>query len=384
MALHGSRRTVLLAVLALAGALAAAAPTPARAAADLSIRMVVTPDPAVVGRPVTEAAVITNDGDTEAYGVSVLFVVLQPVGLSGPPSCFFQSPLFVPCFLGTLAPNASLTVPLSLSDVRQGMLEVTATTTMKDAMGNDLKDPTPENNSVAASTTVNFPPDLKLAMTSTPDPAQVGDDVTISAAIANGGLGPAPSAVFQLTLPEGATVASMPAGCAATTVKVACALGTLEAGATASRAIVVHGLPQGVQTLLGSLSSGVEDVASGNDRGQVSINVAARSPGSMPTTTRRLGLLLSGLPAPGACLKGRTLVLRIRPQTPSISASSIFVSGIRVRHRLGERLLRSVKLKQLPRRGFTLKVSDELIDGHRLVGSRRISICAPRRAAKRR
>jgi hypothetical protein len=375
---------VLLAVLALAGALAAAAPAPARAAADLSLRLVVTPDPAIAGRPVTEAAVITNDGDTEAYGVNVLFVVLQPVGMSGPPSCFFQSPLFVPCFVGVLAPKASLTVPLSLSDVHQGMLEVTATTNMKDAQGNDLKDPTPENNSVAASTTVNFPPDLRLAMTSTPDAAHVGGDVTVTAAIGNGGLGPAPSAIFQLTLPEGATITSMPAGCAATAVKVACALGTLDSGATTSRAIVVHGLAEGVQTLLGSLSSGVDDVSSGNDRGQVSINVAPRSPSSMPTTTVPIGTLLSGLPKPGACLKGRRLVMRITPQTPAISASSIFVAGVRVRHRVSERLLRSVTLKDLPKRGFRLQVSDELTDGRRLVASRRVAICAPKRARARR
>jgi hypothetical protein len=62
----------------------------------------------------------------------------------------------------------------------------------------------------------------------------------------------------------------------------------------------------------------------------------------------------------------------------------IFVSGTRVRYRIGERLLLSVTLKLLPRRGFTLKVSDELTDGHRLVGSRRIAICGSKRAAKRR
>jgi len=51
-----------------------------------------------------------------------------------------------------------------------------------------------------------------------------------------------------------------------------------------------------------------------------------------------------------------------------------------VRHRIGDRLLRSVTLKALPKRGFTLQVSDELTDGRRLVASRKVAICAPKRA----
>ncbi len=380
MLLHGSRRTVLLAALALLIALTAAAPAPAAAAGpDLSLRLVVTPDPAIAGRPVVYTATVTNDGDAPAYGVSVLFIIVQPVSVASAKGCPFENPPVVQCTLGVLAPHASASIPLELADVHQGSLQVTASAGMVDQLGRDVKDPTQENNSVAALTVVNQPPDLKLALTTTPDPATVGENVTITADVADGGLGPAPNAMVQVVLPDGAKVVSMPDGCAAAAGKVTCTLGTLAPAATASRAIVVGGLGQGVQTILASVSSDVEDAAPSSDRAQASFTVEPRPPGSVPTANTAIGRLLAGLPKPGACIRGRTLVLRIRPQKPAISAASIYLGGVRVRHRVGDRLLRTVTLQALPRKGVMLKISDELTDGRMLVGQRRLTICPPRR-----
>ena len=376
MLLHGSRRTVLLAALALLLALVAPTPAPASAAGpDLSIRLVVTPDPAIAGRPVVETATVTNDGDAPATGVSVLFLIVQPVSVSSAPGCPFETPPVVQCSLGTIAPHASATIRLELADVRQGSLQVTASAGLAD----DTKDPTPENNAVAAVTDVNHPPDLMLALTTTPDPATFGANVTVTANVANGGLGPAPGAVVQVVLPDGAKVVSMPAGCSAAAGKVACALGTLAAGATASRAIVLGGLAQGVQTILASVASAVEDVAPNNDRMQASFTVAAPARGTVPTANIAISRLLSGLPKPGACLNSRTLVLRIAAQKPAVSAASIYLGAVRVRHRVGDRLRRTVTLHDLPVKGVLLTISDELADGRLLIGQRRLRICPTRR-----
>lgn len=374
MGLHGSRTTVLLALVALFVALAAASPAPAHAAADLSVSLTVSPDPGVAGLPVTETATVTNDGDTAAADVKLLFLATQQIEVSSAQSCTLLLP-FVLCPIGTLAPGASASRTVVFDSLRPGTLDITVSAQPSDG------DPTPENNSVAASTAINPPPDLRLVLSSSPEPATVGADVTVSAAISNTGGGPAPKATFQLTLPAEATVASLPSGCAAATGRVACTLGTLEAGKAVTRDIVIRGMAEGVHTLLGSLTSSVEDLASANDRAAANVTVRARAAGSMPTHKVELSKLVTGLPKAGGCVRNRSMRLLIRRQTPAISAASVFVSGKRVRHRVGDRLALSVNLRSLPRRGFTLRVTDELTDGSRLTGQRRIRAC--RRAARR-
>ena len=376
MRLLGSRTTGLLLALALAGALLGALPGPAAAAMpDVSVRLLVTPDPGVEGGQVSETATVTSDGDSEAPGVTILFFLPQGVTASAA-GCTALGP-FVSCPVGSLAVGASASRTLVFNDVSAGTLEVTASASMQSS--GPVTDPTPGDNSVAASTTVNRRPDLQLQLGTAPTPVLVGDDLTVTADVANVGAGPAPDTMLQLVLPEMATIASLPDGCSGDVRRVLCTLGSLVSGSSASRALVLRGLPEGAYSIVGSLTSTAPDYSEGNNRAQAALSVAPRPVAQALTSSRALGALVTGAVAASRCTATRTLRLTLRPQRPMVSAVTIAITGRRARRTTGEPLKRPIAQAGVPARAFVLRVTVELVDGRRLVGQRRIAACPSRR-----
>ncbi|MFN8543567.1 MAG: DUF11 domain-containing protein [Candidatus Binatia bacterium] len=81
--------------------------------------------------------------------------------------------------------------------------------------------------------------DLRVAVTATPDPVEVGAELTHRIDVTNDGPGTATSIAIVDSLPAGATFVAGTDGCTASGSAVGCTVGTLAAGATTAVSIVV-------------------------------------------------------------------------------------------------------------------------------------------------
>lgn len=125
-----------------------AAPT----TADLVVTQVVTPDPVAVGLQATFTITVTNNGPANATGVVLTNTLPSNVTFnSATPSqgtCNAPSGGVFTCNLGNIANGANATITLVVTTQTAGMISNTAS-----AAGNE-SDPTPPNNTAAATTNV--------------------------------------------------------------------------------------------------------------------------------------------------------------------------------------------------------------------------------------
>jgi uncharacterized repeat protein (TIGR01451 family) len=118
------------------------------AAADLAVTQTATPDPVLVGSPLTYAVTVSNAGPSAATGVTLTDALPAGVTLvSASPGCTGTGP--VTCALGSLASGASATVTLVVTPLAAGPL--TNTTSVAGAE----TDPAAANNTVTQATMVN-------------------------------------------------------------------------------------------------------------------------------------------------------------------------------------------------------------------------------------
>ncbi len=189
---------------------------------------------------------VTNQGPGGAGAAQLQLVVsgLGPVG-TWPAGCLATAEGAL-CALGTLAPGASVTLPLSFATTTPGIGRVAAMVSAA------TPDPLATNNSAEATTTVLALADLRLevGLVSPSGAVVVGDRLLLNLGVTNLGPATAGAARLSLVLPTGFTLVAGPAGCASTPTP-GCDLGDLTLGATVTRVLelATQGAPAGTYDL---------------------------------------------------------------------------------------------------------------------------------------
>jgi uncharacterized repeat protein (TIGR01451 family) len=208
------------------------------AAADLALSASASAATVTVGQQLSYTIQVANAGpdadpgvtltDTLPAGVQLASTSIAPASQSGSTLTFD---------LGTLGNGAATTITVVVVPQSPGTLASSV------SVSGALSDPNPANNAQGLSTNVVAPSAptaaLTLAISAAPNPAEVGQDVTIGLDVANNGPDAATNVVLRDTLPAGAVVVA-PSGATALGGVVAIPLGTIAAGGQASATLVVR------------------------------------------------------------------------------------------------------------------------------------------------
>ncbi|MDW8328439.1 MAG: right-handed parallel beta-helix repeat-containing protein [Candidatus Bipolaricaulota bacterium] len=206
--------------------------------ADLSVTKSDSPDPVNATQNITYTLTVTNNGPSPATNVvltdtlpsSVTFVSVTP----GTPTCAHSAGT-VTCNLGSLANGGSATVTIVVTTTGASVPSVSNTVSVSAAEF----DPTPANNTATVSTTVNPAADLSVTKSDTPDPVNVGDNLTYTITVTNNGPNNATGITVTDTLPATVTFVSASTGCTHSAGTVTCTIASLAASANTSVTITV-------------------------------------------------------------------------------------------------------------------------------------------------
>ena len=218
--------------------------------ADLSIAKSGSPDPVLQGQNLTYHLAVTNNGTpsgpsttsgvkvTDSLPAEVTFVSATP----SRGTCSGTST--ITCSLGVLPGGAAATVDIVAKASTSGTVTNTA------AVSAITADPKPSNNTATARTTVVPAADLSITKTDAPDPAHVGQNLTYTIRVSNGGPSPATGVTVDDTLPKNAGYATATTSQGACTAKpskqlVTCSLGSIPSGGNATITIVVKPTAKG-------------------------------------------------------------------------------------------------------------------------------------------
>jgi uncharacterized repeat protein (TIGR01451 family) len=210
-----------------------------RVVAELAITKTDSPDPVTVGTNLAYTITVTNNGPSAATGVTMTDPLPATTtfvsATSSQGTCSGTST--VTCNLGSVDKGGSATVTLVVTPTQVGGISNTAS-----VAANEF-DPNLSNNSATQVTTVNAPPsaDLSIAKADSPDPVNVGSNLTYTITVTNNG--PSTATGVTMTDPLPATVTFVSAtpsqGNCTGTATVTCSLGSLSNGASATVTIVV-------------------------------------------------------------------------------------------------------------------------------------------------
>jgi uncharacterized repeat protein (TIGR01451 family) len=253
----------------------ASAATLVNPVADLVVTKTDSPDPALVGQPLTYTVGVQNSGPSSATSVSLSDAL--PAGVSfvsatpsqGSPCT--QSAGTVTCALGTIANAASASVQITVTPNSTGSITNTA------SASSPISDPNNSNNSASAATLVNPSANLSLTKGDAPDPVLQGQELTYNLSVSNAGPSSATGVVLTDTLPAGVTynsaTPSQGSPCTQSAGTVTCNLGTIASGASATATIKVTPPTTGQITNQASVSSGVSDPNATNNTASAVTNV---------------------------------------------------------------------------------------------------------------
>jgi uncharacterized repeat protein (TIGR01451 family) len=208
--------------------------------ADLSMDKSDSPDPVVVGQPLTYTLTVTNNGPdatnsvvvTDTLPASVLF---QSANASQG-SCNHSAGT-VTCNLGALLDQAVAVVTIVVIPQEAGPVSNTA------AVASDIDDPDPDDNSDQEDSTVNpGSSDLSMTKTASANPVLVGDTFTYTLSVFNDGPDSATMVVVTDDLPDSLDFGSaLPSqgSCNELNNLVTCQLGTIPNQGSANVVITV-------------------------------------------------------------------------------------------------------------------------------------------------
>jgi uncharacterized repeat protein (TIGR01451 family) len=218
--------------------------------ADLSITKTDSPDPVLLGQTLTYHLTVTNNGTSSGpsttSGVTVTDTL--PAGatlVSATPSvgsCSGTTTLV--CSLGIFPGGTTAGVDIVVRPSASGTLRNTATVSAA------TSDPQLNNNSATATTTVTPAADLSIVQTDVPDPVHLGQTLTYTLSVANGGPSSATGVAVSDTLPKNAGFGSVTSSQGTCTVKpskqqVTCSLGTIPNRGNATVTITVKPTTKG-------------------------------------------------------------------------------------------------------------------------------------------
>jgi uncharacterized repeat protein (TIGR01451 family) len=252
------------------GGAIATASTQVQAEADLTITKNDSPDPVVAGDQLTYQVQVTNDGPSDASGVTVTDTLsagltFNASGSSNECDVVGQQ---VTCDIGDLPANTTLeriiVVDVAASLTHGLQLNNTAW------VSGDQTDPV-DNNFSSQGTTVHRKADLGVSLTDSTDPVGIGGSFTYHITVTNNGPSNASDVVVTDTLPTGLSFKSSgsSSGCVLGGGQVTCTVGNLAAGHEVILAVAVDvddSLADG--TLLSNtvaVSANEEDLNGGND-----------------------------------------------------------------------------------------------------------------------
>jgi uncharacterized repeat protein (TIGR01451 family) len=240
--------------------------------ADLSLSMVDSADPVLIGEQFSYILTATNLGpstatsvvvtDTLPAGMSFVSVVTSQGTCSGTAT--------ITCAVGTLTSGAStVTVTITVDATSTGTFVSTAGITGA-VLDSDLT-----NNTAAESTTVNQAADLSVTKTDSADPITVGQTVTYTMVVTNNGPSDAPGVILTDTLPAGLNyvLATASQGTCSGTGTVICSLGTINDGSSATVDIVANATAVGAFNNAVTVSSSVADPVPANNQDSESTTV---------------------------------------------------------------------------------------------------------------
>lgn len=220
--------------------------------ADLSVTKSDSPDPVNATQNITYTVTVTNNGPSAATNVvltdtlptSVTFVSATP----SQGTCSGTST--ITCNLGSLANSASATVTIVVTTTGASVPSVTNTASVSATEF----DPNTVNNTVTEMTTVNPAANLSVTKSDSPDPVNVGNNLTYTITVTNNGPNNATGVTVTDTLPSTVTFVSASSGCTHSSGTVTCTIGNLAASANTSVTITVTPQAGAVPSITNSVS----------------------------------------------------------------------------------------------------------------------------------
>jgi uncharacterized repeat protein (TIGR01451 family) len=281
--------------------------------ADLSLTKTDSPDPVLVGNPLTYTLTIENDGPDQA-NVAVLTDTL-PSGVTfksatGVGASCTQMSGTVTCNLGNIASGGNRIVTIVVTPTVTGVITNTA------SVISNNPDPNSANNTTSITTTVDPVANLSIAKSAAPDPVTAGTGLTYTLTIINSGPSTATGVIITDTLPASVTFASASLGCSNSGNMVTCNLADIVSSgiATVSIQVTVNPSAAGVLTNTVSVAGNEADLNMNNNSATIT------------TTVNRmvdLSITKSDLPDPVAAGSSLTYTLTVTNSGPSIATGVV-------------------------------------------------------------
>jgi uncharacterized repeat protein (TIGR01451 family) len=213
--------------------------------ADLVLTMTDSADPVSHGDAYTYSLHVENDGPNTAHGVTITDQLPSELAFdasASDPACTDQGGGLVVCAIGDLNSGASADTVIGVTTVAPNASGASNTAT---ASATDTADPTPADGSATETTVINPITELSLSR-SAPTSVNVGKNATFTYTVSNAGPSTANNVVVTEPLPAGAmsrVAAGSSSDCTLTSDTITCAFGSLAAGASDTRTIVLTANP---------------------------------------------------------------------------------------------------------------------------------------------
>ncbi len=240
--------------------------------ADLAISLGADPDPVETGQILTYFVDVANFGPSDAVSVVLSDVLPADVSLISiqPAQGSCTGTATISCALGTIASGNDVSVEIQVIPNNAGILIDSASTTSA------VDDPDTSNNDATVAVTANGPSaDLALTLTANPHPVLVGQTLTYTLTVTNGGPSDATGVMLSDGLPAGVTLVAVDPsqGSCSGTLTISCSLGTVAVGDSASVVIQVIPNQTGTLTDAASVTGSLGDPDPSNNSASVTVSV---------------------------------------------------------------------------------------------------------------
>jgi uncharacterized repeat protein (TIGR01451 family) len=251
--------------------------------ADLTLALVADPHPVLVGQTLTYTLDVSNNGPSDAVGVTLTDVLPAGVSLvsveASQGSCAGSTTgtATISCFLDTVTVGNSAEVVIQVIPSQAGSLTDTA------SVSSAVDDPDTSNNNAAVTVIVYTgqepQADLSITKRASASRVEVGAQLTYTLTVANAGPDDATGVVVTDPLPAGLLLLSVAAtqGDCTGTGTIVCNLGTIANGASAEVTLTVQAQQTGTIDNQATVTADTADMNDSNNSDDTAITV---SPGA--------------------------------------------------------------------------------------------------------